>query len=63
MEGGEDAESTTMVVEVKGNWGGGKTTDRHGVSAGTEIWGSDTHKEAVLSGKYSDIPSRVISML
>lgn len=60
MEGGEDAESTTMVVEVvKGEWEGGggqddRQTDRQGVSAGTGIWGSDTHREAVLSGKYTD---------
>lgn len=52
MEGGEDAESRTMVVEgVKGVWGEGRQndrqTDRQGVSAGTGIWGSDTHREVV----------------
>lgn len=28
-----------------------RQTDRQGVSAGTGIWGSDTHREAVLNGK------------
>ena len=66
MEGGEDAESTTMVVEVvkrEGLEGGreqddrqtDRQTDRQGVSAGTGIWGSDTHREAVLNGKYTYI--------
>lgn len=53
MEGGEDVESTTMVVEaVKGEWegdemsdgqaetDGDRQTDRQGVSAGTGTWGS-----------------------
>lgn len=32
-------------------------TDRQGVSAGTGTWGSDTHREAELNGKSSDIPT------
>lgn len=66
MEGGEDAECTTMVVEVKGERGGGqddRQTDRQGVSAGTGIWGSDTHREAAQSGNYSDIPRRAMFFL
>lgn len=59
MEGGEDAESTGDGGEVVGGeWDrrgqDGRRTDRQkdrqGVSAGTGIWGSDTHTEAVLSG-------------
>lgn len=65
MEGGEDAESTTMVVEVvRGEWERGGTrwqTDRESVQV-QEFGVSDTHREAALSGKHYAFPIWAVAL-
>lgn len=58
MEGGEDAESTTMVVKGEREWGqDDRQTDRQGVSAGTvqEHGVSDTHRDTAPGGNCTNI--------